>query len=550
MVIKAITNLNRFKEVVLILMKYGFDDMVHRLDLPGKGIARKISRVDPEIDVSKRIRLAVEDLGPTFVKFGQIMSMRSDILPSDLIRELLKLQDEVAPEPFTDICSVVEENISEPMAKFFPAFDDQPLAAASLSQVHRAVLRETGGEVAVKVQRPNIRGKISTDLDILAFIVERLHNNIAELQLYDLPELVDIVRRNLKRELDFSAEARFMKIARVHLEDFENVYVPEPLNRHCTERMLVMEYIDGLKIKALTDLESDNARRLARQGLRVAVKQILEDGFFHADPHPGNILIKNQQTLCLLDWGMVGRLTQEDRFDLIDLLQAVVERDGQRLVEIITRIAAGPTNLHTRQLERDLLDILDVHFIVSLNEMRIGRLLMDITDLLRQYRLRIPPELFVMIKALVTAEGTARLLDPEINVVSEIESDIQHLTTVRYGPKIFWRGIRSALAGFIAAPRKFPQLLGGIVEKLEEGQLKIRFQHTNLVEFRGTLERTSNRLTLGIIIAAMIIGSSMIITTGIQPHLFGYPAFGLVGYLISGILGMWLVLDILRSRRY
>ena len=547
---KSITNLNRFKEVVLILLKYGFDDLVERLDLPGKGVARKISRVDATTDVSERIRLAVEELGPTFVKFGQIMSMRSDILPRPLIRELLKLQDEVSPESFEDICRVVEDNIPQPMARFFREFDPQPLAAASLSQVHRAVLRENDREVAVKVQRPGIRTKISTDLDILAFIVERLHRNIEELKLYDLPGLVATVRRNLQRELDFAAEAQFMKIARTRLADFENVYVPEPVSRLCTAQLLIMEYIEGCKIKEIRNLETEETRRLAREGLHVAVKQILEDGFFHADPHPGNILIKDLRTLCLLDWGMVGRLTQEDRFELIDLLQAVVERDGQRLVEIITLITDTPRELNLRRLERDLLDILDIHFTVSLSRMRIGRLMMDLTDLLRHYRLTLPPDLFVMIKALVTAEGTARQLDPEINVVNELESHIRHLTSLRYGPKIFWRGIRSALAGFITSPRKFPQLLGDIVEKLEEGRLKIGFQHTNLAEFRSTLERTSNRLTLGIIIAAMIIGSSMIITTGIQPHLFGYPAFGLLGYLISGVLGMWLVFDILRSRRY
>jgi ubiquinone biosynthesis protein len=550
MEIKSITHLNRFKEVVLILLKYGFEDLVQRLDLPGKGIARRISRVEADTDVSKRIRLAVEELGPTFVKFGQIMSMRSDILPQPLIRELLKLQDEVAPETFADIREVVQDNIPRPMDDFFMEFDVQPLAAASLSQVHRAVLNENGAEVAIKIQRPGIRSKVTTDLKIMAFIVERLHKNIEELQLYDLPGLVDTIRRTLQRELDFAAEARFMNIARARLGDFENVYVPEPLSRLCTEQLLVMEYIEGCKIKELPALETEETRKLARQGLHVAVKQILEDGFFHADPHPGNILIRDLDTLCLLDWGMVGRLTQEDRFELIDLLQAVVERDGQRLVEIITLIATAPRNLNLRRLERDLLDILDIHFTVSLRQMRIGRLMMDLTDLLRHYRLRIPPDLFVMIKALVTAEGTARKLDPEINVVTELESHISRLTSLRYGPKIFWRGIRSALAGFIASPRKFPHLIGDIVEKLEEGRLKIGFKHTNLAEFRGTLERTSNRLTLGIIIAAMIIGSSMIITTGIQPHLFGYPAFGLVGYLISAVLGLWLVIDILRSRRY
>jgi len=547
---KSIANLNRFREVTTTLLRYGFDDLVQRLDLPGKTIAQKITHVAPDTGVYERIRLAIEELGPTFIKFGQVMSLRSDILPRQLTREFFKLQDEVPPERFEDIRPVLEASLQQPIERYFTLFDEEPLAAASLSQVHRGTLRADKRVVAVKVQRPQIRPKIETDLNILAFIAERLHANFENLRMYELPDLVRLVRRSLQRETDFTAEARYMRIARARMADFEGLYIPEPLMDHCTEQLLVMEYVEGRKLKDLQAGELADPAAAARLGLEVAVKQILEDGFFHADPHPGNLLIGPRGTMYLLDWGMVGRLTQEDRFELIDLLGAMVQRDGQKLVEAIRLITTGNRDFDPRALERDILDVLDHHFSVPVRELNIGRMLMDITDLLRQYRLKIPADLFIMIKGLITAEGTVRQIDPQINFAAELESHMRRLTTLRYGPGIMWRSLRSGLSRFAAAPGKLPQRMLEIVEKLEKGDLNIRFQHANLNPFRGTLDAIFGRLSLAILIAAMIIGSSMIITTGVQPLLFGYPAFGIIGYLISGLLGLWLVIDILRSRRY
>lgn len=546
---KSIASLNRFREVTTTLLRYGFDDLVQRLDLPGKTIAQKITHVAPDTDVYARIRLAIEELGPTFIKFGQIMSLRSDILPRRLTREFFKLQDEVPPERFEDIRPVLEKNLQQPLDRFFVLFDEEPVAAASLSQVHRGTLREGSRMVAVKVQRPGIRRKIETDLNILAFIAERLHANLEDLRMYELPDLVRLVRRSLRRETDFSAEARYMRIARARMTEFNGIYIPEPLTEHCTEQLLVMEYVEGRKLKDLEAGQLLDPAATARLGLEVAVKQILEDGFFHADPHPGNLLIGPQDTIYLLDWGMVGRLTQEDRFELIDMLGAMVQRDGQKLVEAIRLITTGNRNFDPRALERDILDILDHHFAVPVSELNVGRMLMDTTDLLRQYRLKIPPDLFIMIKGLITAEGTVRQIDPQINFAAELQAHMRRLTTLRYGPGIIWRSLRSGLSRFVAAPGKLPQRMLEIVEKLEKGDLNIRFQHANLSGFRATLEEIFSRLSLAVIIAAMIIGSSMVITTGVRPLLFGYPAFGIIGYVISGMLGIWLIIDILRSRR-
>jgi len=548
--LRTIARLGRFKDIVFTLIRYGFDDLVQRLDLPGTGVIKRIEKAGRELDTYERIRYALEELGPTFVKFGQIMSLRPDLLPPPLIRELSRLQDEVAPEEFDTIKPALQQSLGQDLTEIFSAFDEKSFASASLSQVHKGVLRELGRSVAVKVQRPGIRRKVELDLDILETLVNRLNERSEDLRVYDLPNLVRIIRRNLLRELDFTREARNMKIARSAMDEEEGIYVPEAYDEYCREQVLVMEYLEGTKLKDLEALPRDDAEILAKQGLNAAIKQILEDGFFHADPHPGNLLVEDGRRLCLLDWGMVGRLSVRDRYELMDLIKSVVEKDSEGLVDSLLLLTKGEYGIDRRGMERDLLEILDTYFAVPIKDMNLGHLLLDITTLLRSYRLRLPVDLMIMIKALITAEGTARQIYPDLNVISEAESSIERLAAERFWPGRLWHNLRGSIRHFLALQRQFPLRAYQIMDKLDRGELAIRFEHENLEGLRKTLEHIFNRLTFGIIIGAMIIGSTMIITTGVGPLLFGFPALGLVGYMISGLLGLWLVFNIVRTRKY
>jgi len=548
--LRTIARLGRFKDIVFTLIRYGFDDLVQRLDLPGTGVIKRIEKAGRELDTYERIRYALEELGPTFVKFGQIMSLRPDLLPPPLIRELSRLQDEVAPEEFDTIKPALQQSLGQDLTEIFSAFDEKSFASASLSQVHKGVLRELGRSVAVKVQRPGIRRKVELDLDILETLVNRLNERSEDLRVYDLPNLVRIIRRNLLRELDFTREARNMKIARSAMDEEEGIYVPEAYDEYCREQVLVMEYLEGTKLKDLEALPRDDAEILAKQGLNAAIKQILEDGFFHADPHPGNLLVEDGRRLCLLDWGMVGRLSVRDRYELMDLIKSVVEKDSEGLVDSLLLLTKGEYGIDRRGMERDLLEILDTYFAVPIKDMNLGHLLLDITTLLRSYRLRLPVDLMIMIKALITAEGTARQIYPDLNVISEAESSIERLAAERFWPGRLWHNLRGSIRHFLALQRQFPLRAYQIMDKLDRGELAIRFEHENLEGLRKTLEHIFNRLTFGIIIGAMIIGSTMIITTGVGPLLFGFPALGLVGYMISGLLGLWLVFNIIRTRKY
>ncbi|MCF8128825.1 MAG: phosphotransferase [Deltaproteobacteria bacterium] len=548
--LKTLASLGRFKDIVVILMKYGFDDLLERLDIPGIELIEKIHKVNHELDTYERIRLALEDLGPTFIKFGQIMSLRPDLVPSQLIDELSKLQDDVAPVEFPQIEEAVENSTGRPLHETFAIFDAEPLAAASVSQVHRGVLKKNGHIVSIKIQRPGIRGKIKTDLDILAIIMGQLHERVENLKTYDLPNLVQVTRRTLLRELDFLREARNMKIARGYAAEQPEIVIPAVYQEDCSERLLVMEYIQGTRVRDLNTGNFADPKSLARTGLNAAIKQILEDGFFHADPHPGNLLVTDDERICLLDWGMTGRLSDRDRFELIDLLKSVVDKDGEALLHALLQLGSTQDILDQRGMERELLDILDSYYAVPIKDMNIGRLLMAVMELMRTYRLKLPPDLILMIKALVTAEGTARLIYPELNVVSEARNSISNLALERFKPHSLWRSFRFALSQFFTLQQKVPMGVVQILHKANRGELTIGFRHENLQGLIHTLDSIINRLTFGIIIAAMIVGSSMIITTGVGPMLFGFPALGVIGYLISGFLGLWLIFTIIRRRKY
>lgn len=547
---RTITNLARFRDLIAVLVRYGFDDMVERLDIPGMGVIQRIRKADLHLTPYQRIRLALEELGPTFVKFGQIMSLRPDLLPRPLIQELQKLQDDVAPLDFETMRPVVEEAMGGPLNDHFFQFEKIPTASASLSQVHRAVLKPGGDVVAVKIQRPDIRGVIESDLGILETFIHQLHERVERVQIYDLPNIVRVTHRLLIRELDFLREASNMRIARSLLEKEEGIHIPQVHLELCTGKLLIMEFMEGTRLREIRPGDVHHPEVVAGKGLRSAVNQILEHGFFHADPHPGNVLLTGDDGLCLLDWGMVGRLSRHDRFQVIDLIHSVVDRDSLLLAECLLQMTSGGDQVNRSALERDLLDILDEFYAVPLKRLNLGQILLDIAALLREHRLRLPPDFVIMIKALVTAEGTARRIHPELDVVAEAGDLVRKAAKKRYHPKAVWRDLSVFFLRLKNRSIDIPEHIGRILDKTNRGDLSIRFEHENLGPLRRTLNNMTNRLTLGVIIGSMIIGSSMIITTGVGPFLFGYPMLGILGYLVSGVLGLWLVFTILRSRKY
>jgi len=547
--IKSIRNLARFKAIVWVLLKYGFDDVIYRLDLPGSFIMRRINRVKASMTVNERIRMVIQELGPTFIKFGQILSMRPDLVPGLLVLELKKLQDQVPPAPQKAVQALLEKALGRPMDEVFSEFDWNPLGSASLAQVHRAKLVLEEKTVAVKIQRPDIRPLIRADLDILSYIASRL-NELRTYQIFDFPGLVEELRFSLTRELDFTREARNMKIFRKTLAYPELMVIPKVFDDYTTPYVLTMEYIEGIRLDQLSD-SPFSRKQLARNGAKIMLDQMLRQGFFHADPHLGNLLALDDGRLCFLDWGMTGRLTQDLRHHLIELLQALILKDSEALIRLIPYLSADvPSDINLNRLERDLLDLIDSYYGLSLKEIQIGEVVLALMNLLNEHRLRIRSDFALMSRALLALEGLGKDLVPDFNLVEESKDLMEELVKDRWSLKTLSQTLRSQGLGLYDLIQNLPTRLQGLFRKIDKGDLTFTFKHTGLGALNNTLERISNRVTFGIIIAALIVGSSMIITTGVKPLLFGFPALGVIGYLVSGLLGLWLIINILRKRRY
>ncbi len=547
---QSFSKINRFKDIVFTLMRYGFGDIISRLDLPEKILPVPIKKQwATDKNTWERIRLVLTDLGPTFVKFGQILSLRADLIPHELVLELSKLQDQVQPESFEAIKNQIEKSMEKPLEEVFADFEPQPLAAASLAQVHRAVLKKDKTVVAVKVQRPGIRQTIRNDLDILATLARQVHERLETLKVYDLPLLVEELRRLLTRELDFTLEGKNIRLARSNFAGDPEVVYPAVFTDESTSRVLIMELVRGTKLRQAVDLPLAQKKRLAQIGLRALMQQVLMNGFFHADPHPGNIYVLDDGRISFLDWGMVGRVTPDMQARIIALIEGIVDRDSEAIMELILSLSENTQVKNREELQRDILDVLDEFYAVPLSEINISQLLMLITEAIQRHQIRIKADMAVMIKAMITGEGTVRMLYPELNVVAEAEPFVRKMALKKYSPRELQKQTRKLLGQFFQMQKALPLQLNHVMGKLERDELSIGFEHKRLEGLRMTLDQIANRLTLGIITAAMIIGSSMIVTTGVKPLLFGYPALGLVGYLLSAFFGAWLAFEIIRKRK-
>ena len=549
--ILALSKLGRFRDIVAVLFKYGFDDVAERLQLPGKIFISKTSITTKDMTTWERLRRCMEDLGPTFVKFGQILSLRGDLLPAGLIKELEKLQDSVAPVPYADIKEVLQKALKTPVDEIFSVIDEEPLAAGSLAQVHGAVLKEENIPVALKIRRPDIVRTVEIDLQILEGAAPYLSENLEFARTYDFVNLVKELKRSLLRELNFSLESRNMQIISRNLADEKNIIIPEVYEEYTSSTVLVMDLIEGVKLKNYKPETIEEREQLARIGLRLVVRQVLETGFFHADPHPGNFLIIDGSELCLLDWGVVGILPPETRFELVELIAAIVDMEAEKVFDILVSLTGANVSLiNERLLLRDILEILHLYHSVTIGKLDLGQLLMDLNNMLRTHHIKLPSDLALMFKTMVTVEGTARQIYPELDVIAEIEPFIAKLGIERWSISQVWRRFTRQLRFYLKLQSNLPGSLQRILQKMEQGELNIKFRHENLSGLQKSLDNLSNRLSFSIILGALIIGSSMIITTGVKPLIFGYPVIGLAGYLISAILGLAVVVSIFRSRKF
>ena len=550
-------HLNRYRQILAALFKYGFEDLVIRLNIDQYlEFGRKMIRSRPQeagarierMTRAERVRLILEELGPTFVKFGQILATRPDLIPVDFIEEFARLQDEVPAFGENEVRRVVIQELGKPPEELFAGFDPVPVAAASIGQVHRATLPD-GEPVAVKIQRPGIARTIEIDLEIMLHMATLAERHVAELALHRPVRIVEEFARTIEREIDYTIEAGNMRrMARLFLDD-DTVFIPAVYHDYSSSRVLTCEYITGIKISKVDELDAAglDRRLITRRGADLVLKQVFVHGFFHADPHPGNLFVMPGNVICLLDFGMTGTIDQQTREDFVDLVDAVVHRHEARATRVLLRITEWDQEPDRRRLERDVADFIGLHLYKPLKEIELGPLLNRLLELASQHRLRIPPPIFMMMKAISAVENVARRLDPDFDIFEQARPFIVHVKTSRYKPSRVTGDLLNIGAALMEFSHQFPRDLLELARLLRQERLTVRVEPLGLDRILATHDQTSNRIAFAVIIAALLIGSALIVISNTPPLIWGISAIGLAGFLLALILGLWLLVAILRK---
>jgi ubiquinone biosynthesis protein len=546
----------RYSEIVSVLVKYGFVDVVDALHLtPYLAAGRRILSAlghdgHPEPSRAVRLRLALEELGPTFIKFGQALSTRADLLPSDVVTELARLQDSAPSLPAGVAEQAVEQALGYRISDVFLEFDPEPLAAASIAQVHRATLR-SGEVAAVKVRRPGIEEVIEADLAILSDLAILAERYLPDAALYSLGELVAEFARTIRREQDLVREGRLIERVASQFAGDPTVRFPRICWPLSTPAVLTMEFLDGVKVSAVGTEEAPDLdpRLVAWRGANAVLKQIIVNGLFHADPHPGNILVLPGNIVAFVDFGIVGRINRQMREWLADTIMAIHGHDADRLAEIVVSVATPLRPVNMAELSRDIDEMLDTYADLSLGELSLSALFGSITDAMARHRLKLPADLLLLIKSVTTIEAVGRQLDPTFKIVEHATPFVQSFIEQKYTPAAL--AMRTADAGreALSALRTLPANLAEITRRIRTDGMQVQFVHRNLDFFVREMDRSSNRLSFAVVIAAIVIGSSIVVHAAAGPLAFGYPLLGLAGFLAAGVLGVGLAIGILKSGR-
>ncbi len=550
-------HLNRYRQILGVLFKHGFGGLVEQLNIDQyieiglrmlsqkTGTARR--KQHPHHTRAQRLKMAIEELGPTYIKLGQLLSTRSDLIPHEFISELVKLQDNVRSFPISEVKAIIAAELGKPLCELFIHFEDRPLASASIGQVHRARLKD-GEEVAVKVQRPGIRGILEIDLEIMLHLAMLAERHIQDIALHRPVAIVEEFAKALEKEIDYSLEASNMeRFARQFLGD-TTIYVPKVFRELSTDRVLTMELVSGIKVSETDRLGSEglNRKKITIRGANLMLKQIFDNGFFHADPHPGNIYILRGNVICFLDFGMMGTIDQQMRDDFTDMIAGAVAQDAAKAARVLLRFTVYDDEPDMRRLEKDVSDFMGQYMNQPLKSIKVGKVIQQIFELLRRHRLRILPDMFLMLKALSTIEGVALQLDPDFDMIEQAAPFIRRLRMARYQPKRMLEELFEVSEELTQFIRIFPKDMLEIMRLIKQRKISIRFEHHGLERMLATHDQISNKLSFAIIIAALVIGSSIVVNSEIPPLVYGISLIGIVVFIAAVIMGIWLMIAILR----
>lgn len=549
--------IQRYITLFNVLAKHGFEDvLVH------SGIAKVIpkSYLGGHPDAKKNlsfstyahIRMVLEELGPTYVKLGQIFSNREDMLPPELTKELEKLQDHVPQLKNFDVQKTVETELNMATSECFLSIDPDPLAAASLAQVHRAKLLN-GEDVVLKIQRPNIEEVIESDLLIMKQVAKALEKHSAQAQAFQPVRIIASFEQSIHEELQFSREMDNTEKFAKNFEDNEMIHVPKVYRQFSTNRIICMEYIDGIKVSETDQLRAANIdpSAVAKVGVDLYLTQVLEHGFFHADPHPGNIFVlPHTGQICFLDFGMMGTIMPNDKEALGELLLYFLRKNVKKIINLLEKIAVKTDIPDHKKLEQDLYELIESVSNTAIQNIKLGAILNQFKTVLYENKIVLPHYVYMLIRGLIIIEGVGRKLDPTFNMTNNLEPYTSAIVRRRFSLKRLFKKNLSRFQDINDLVDTLPDDINAILKKIKDGKLVVVHEHKGLNEFQNAMSKSVNRLVFAVIIAALSIGSSILVMAQMPPLVNGIPLLGAVGFVVSAILGFYIVISIFRNDRY
>ena len=550
--------LPRLREISMVFVRHGLGDLVRRagiatlLEHAGHVLHWGEATEIAHLEVQQRARLAFEQLGPTFVKLGQMLSTRDDLLPPAWTTELARLHSDVAPVPFDDLLPQIEQALGRSPFEVFAHVDREPYAAASIAQIHRAKLA-SGTPVVLKIWRPGIEAKIDADLRLLDRLAHLIEREMPEVRRYRPVQVVGQLRGSLERELDLAVEARNTERFARNFADDLDILVPHVYLEWTSSTMIVQEHIEGIRGNDLAAIDTAGLDRkvLAARGVDAVLKMILMDGVFHADPHPGNVMYLPDNRIALIDFGMVGRLSPARRRQIIDLLAGLAGHDEEAMLEVLLDWR-GDEFVDEARLAADLGEFAFDYADMQLKDLKIGVLLHRVSAILREHSIMLPSDLTLLFKALITLEGLGHQYDPEFRLIERVKPFIDRAMSERYQPVETARRAQQTLSDLFGLVTSMPRDLARLVKDARHGRMRVDLDLKRLDRFGDRLHSAMDRATMGIMTASLVVGSSIVMTIAEGPRLFGVSLLtycGLVGYLVAFVNSLWIIFSIWRSSR-
>ncbi len=550
-IIKEVRDINRLREILTVLFEEGFDFLIEKIRLKHKILVTK--RIKARIakkkgfPLEKRLRLTLERLGPTFIKFGQVLSVRPDLIPKAYIKELEKLQDNVPPFPYAIAKEQIKKELNKNINEVFAEFEKNPIASASISQVHKAVLKNKK-IVAVKIQRPDVKQIMETDIEIMFYVAKLLENRMPKIKALNPTKIIDEFAKWTEKELDFKKEAINAKRFAKNFSKSKIVKIPEIYEQLTTSKILVMEFIDGIELHNIKQIKKEkiNLKPLIDKGFEAILTQVFIHGFFHADPHPGNIIITKDRKIAFVDFGIVGHFDENLKQKSIDLFYGIIQNDTETIVNTLTELSDVEIE-NKDELKYEISDILEPLQTSNIDNIKVSRILEEIMDITLSYGVKMPMPFVLFGKTVITLEGIALEYDPKFNIIKSSKPFIEKLIRQRYNPVYVFNTFMKNMLKFRKFAEEFPEQSQKALKRIEKGTIKVDIEDTDIKKLSLEIDKSGNRVAYSMLIAALLIVSALTINFG-KPFFLNAPLIPFLSFSVALILSLILLVSILREK--